>query len=111
MLEIYKFIRGKVPSVETSDSQELEVAEGIGQSVQRDVQESSARDIKRELCKELKRIWQLPEEERNRAVRRLYLMWHPDKNPNRILLADDVFKYLKCQVERLEEGLALLDPE
>ena len=111
VLEMYKFIRGKVPSVETSDSQELEVAEGIGQSVQRDVQESSARDIKRELCKELKRIWQLPEEERNRAVRRLYLMWHPDKNPNRIHLADDVFKYLKCQVERLQEGLALLDPE
>ena len=110
VLEIYKFIRGKVPSVETSDSQELEVAEGIGQSVQCNVQESSARDINRELCKELKRIWQLPEEERNRAVRRLYLMWHPDKNPERIL-AEEVFKYLKYQVERLEEGLALLDPD
>ena len=111
VLEIYKFIRGKVPSVEASDSQELEVAEGIGQSVQRDVQESSARDIKREVCKELKRIWQLPENERKTAIRRLYLMWHPDKNPNRIHLAEDVFKYLQCQIERLQKGLPLLDPD
>ena len=111
VLDIYKFIRGKVPYIEISDSQELEVAEGSWQSVQRDVQESSARDIKRELCKELKMIWQLPEEQRKKAIRRLYLMWHPDKNPDRILLAEDVFKYLQRQIERLQEGLPLLDPD
>ena len=97
VLEIYKFIRGKVPYIETSDSQELEVAEGIVQSVQRDIQESSARDIKRELCQELKGIWQLPEELQRKAIRRLYLMWHPIIR----ILAEEMFK----------EGLALLDPD
>ena len=111
VLDIYKFIRGKVPYIETSDSQELEVAESTEQSVQRDVQESSARDIKRELFEELRRIWQLPEEQQRKVIRRLYLMWHPDKNPDRILLAEDVFKYLKYQVERQQEGLPLLEPD
>ena len=111
VLDIYKFIRGKVPYIETSDSQELEVAESTEQSVQRDVQESSARDIKRELFEELRRIWQLPEEQQRKVIRRLYLMWHPDKNPDRILLAEDVFKYLKYQVERQQDGLPLLEPD
>ena len=44
VLDIYKFIRGKVPYIETSDSQELEVAEGSWQSVQRDVHVQSCND-------------------------------------------------------------------
>ena len=37
-------------------------------------------EILRQLCQELREIWRLPEEERRRAMKRLYLKWHPDKS-------------------------------
>ena len=37
-------------------------------------------DIMTSICKELKEVWELTPELRRKAVRRLYLKWHPDKN-------------------------------
>ena len=48
---------------------------------------------------------------KTKAIRRLYLKWHPDKNPDRPVLAEEVFKFLQRQIERLERGLLLEDPD
>ncbi|KAK9537501.1 hypothetical protein VZT92_005111 [Zoarces viviparus] len=46
----------------------------------------------------------LPEEERHKAIKRLYLTWHPDKNPDCQLLATEAFTYLKNQIDELSRG-------
>ena len=70
-------------------------------------------EIKRTVCIELKGIWELKDEdEKKKGIKRLYLKYHPDKaNPNEHDLYEDVFKFLKRQIDRLEEGLCLEDPD
>ena len=117
-LDLYKFLRGdKIPDIELSDSQELVLREA-SENTANDAAASFAsaenvadlQEMLRQLCQELREIWRLPEEERRRAVKRLYLKWHPDKNLHRLQLADEVFKFLKRQVDRLADGLSLEDP-
>lgn len=63
--------------------------------------------VKKKLCKELAEIWKLDENDKKRALRRLYLKWHPDKNPQNATFAEKVFKFLLSQIE---QGLPLDDP-
>ena len=62
-------------------------------------------------CEELKEIWKLNPEDRKRAIRRLYLKWHPDRNPDSPDFAEKVFKFVQTQIEHLERGEPLDDPE
>ena len=52
--------------------------------------------------KQLYEIWQLPVRERKMAIRRLYLQWHPDKSDDPD--AEEVFKFIVNEIERLERG-------
>ena len=65
---------------------------------------------KAELCKELLTIWHLSEKERKRAIKRLYLQWHPDKNLDNPNYSEEVFKFLIRQVGLLEKGLPMDNP-
>ena len=67
--------------------------------------DSDWKKIKKEICTDLQRIWRLPEEERRKGIKRLYLKWHPDKNDQK--LATKAFQFLKHQISRLESGLTL----
>ena len=104
--DLYKFLNipKHDPSIESSEDQRLVPHEGGDASSPF----QSARDAKRNLCQVLKQIWRLSEPERSKAIRRLYLKWHPDKNPDNAQLAEEVFKFLLKQLERLKQGL---DPE
>ncbi|XP_046902959.1 sacsin isoform X2 [Hypomesus transpacificus] len=64
----------------------------------------SIEEVKEEIDECLSEIWILPIEERCKAIRRLYLRWHPDKNPDFQQLATEAFKYLKNKIEELESG-------
>ena len=67
---------------------------------------------KRKICAELILIWTLPDDKKKRALRRLYLQYHPDKaDPNKVLLYEEAFKFLKQQINRLQSNLSLLDPD
>ncbi|KAM3607605.1 uncharacterized protein V6R79_010533 [Siganus canaliculatus] len=61
-------------------------------------------EAKRQIDKRLAEIWTLPEEQRQRAIHRLYLKWHPDKNPDCEFVATEAFKYLKNQITELRQG-------
>ncbi|XP_034418006.1 sacsin [Cyclopterus lumpus] len=125
-LDLYQFKRPKKPerggrtctSAEASSCMELEpLAGSVPHSSQpsatssSSASSSSARsspetidEAKREIDKCLTDIWMLPEEERQKAIKRLYLRWHPDKNPDCQLLATEAFKYLQNQINELSKG-------
>eukprot|EP00057_Strongylocentrotus_purpuratus_P004725 XP_003729316.1 PREDICTED: sacsin-like [Strongylocentrotus purpuratus] len=62
-------------------------------------------EAKEQVTDQLEEIWELDEEERKKAVRRMYLRWHPEKHPDeRKHLATEVFKHLQNEIERLKAG-------
>ncbi|XP_060944350.1 sacsin-like [Limanda limanda] len=65
---------------------------------------ASVNKAKREIDQCLAEIWTLPAEERHKAIRRLYLRSHPDKNPDHPFLANEAFKYLMSRVEEPSRG-------
>ncbi|KAM4732001.1 sacsin-like [Anableps anableps] len=62
---------------------------------------TSLNEAKREIDKCLAEIWMLPEEERRKAIKRLHLRWHPDKNLDCRDLATEAYKYLQNRIEEL----------
>merc|ERR1711957_408741 len=52
-------------------------------------------DEKKEVYAEMERIVGLPRTDRSRALRQLARRWHPDKNPEDMDRATDVFNYLQ----------------
>ncbi|XP_030627941.1 sacsin-like [Chanos chanos] len=108
-LDIYKFIRTGTSSDHSARSCKNLVFIGHLAQVQHPqtadrVQQLSLEEIKKDIDRCLREIWTLPEEERHKAVRRLYLKWHPDKNPNCAELATEAFKYVQKRIQELEEG-------
>ena len=73
------------------------------------VKTSTLSEIIDELKSVLKEIWELPEVERKKALKRLYLKYHPDKNTDNSHLFNEVFKHLKILIKRLEKGLSIVD--
>ncbi|XP_070555052.1 sacsin-like [Ptychodera flava] len=64
-------------------------------------------DILDEVSDLLEDIWSdtsLTDDERRKAIKRLYLEWHPDKNFGNEELATEVFKHIKNELDRLEQG-------
>jgi sacsin len=102
-LDIYKFVRKRNNNLATAHTDEQ-----IEEGVREEEKFTDAAEAKKHLCQQLKQIWKMDEPERSRAIRRLYLRWHPDKNLDNVELANEVFVFLKKQIERLEQGL---DPE
>ena len=108
-LDLYKFTRGQRPPEPVAEEcRDLVPYEGEpGESVSS--KETDIEKIKDQIRQELSEIWQLPETERKKAIRRLYLKWHPDKNLDNSEVAEKAFKFLKEQLEKKErsnEGLA-----
>ncbi|XP_030840011.1 sacsin-like [Strongylocentrotus purpuratus] len=64
-------------------------------------------EAKQQVTAELEEIWQLPEEQKRKALRRLMLKWHPDKHPEGSKeLFDEAFKHLQSELQRLGTGLS-----
>ncbi|CAH1252746.1 SACS [Branchiostoma lanceolatum] len=98
--DLYKFCRPNVPGplvpYEGETDEEETPAVKPPQSLEEAMEEVS--DI-------LEEAWKLPDNERKKVVRRLYLQWHPDKNPDNVEMATEVCKHLQAEICRLEKGL------
>ncbi|KAI4888511.1 hypothetical protein NFI96_016782, partial [Prochilodus magdalenae] len=64
----------------------------------------TSEEINREIDQSLKDVWNMSPEDKCKAIRRLYLRWHPDKNFNHQDLANKAFKYLQNKIDELERG-------
>ena len=127
VLDLYKIKRPSKQNLEeenemqnepVSESMELVLYSGDGeQSKQSKAQPSASshgaaespkpktlEDALKEVRKALKEIWKLPEDKRKKALRRLYLRWHPDKNMDMQDIANEVMKFIQNEVDRLTKG-------
>lgn len=113
-LDLYQFKRCKKPDARrfgrSAESSHMNlVSVGGAKSASRPSTRSSPASLeeaKREIDQRLEEIWRLPEGERNKALKRLYLRWHPDKNVNCHNLATEAFKYLTNRIDELLNGRA-----
>ncbi|XP_035250647.1 sacsin-like isoform X3 [Anguilla anguilla] len=103
-LDLYQFKRGKRSSSTVGSCRVLVPSRGSGESEPPPVLPQSMEEIQSEIDKCLEEIWTLSEEERRKGIRRLYLRWHPDKNPDCLDLATEACKYLQKKIEELERG-------
>ena len=111
-LDLYKIIPEDM--VKLSESKELVPVEETRQTTgMRKAREAlSVKEMKRKICEELKLIWTLSDDEKRKAMKRMYLKYHPDKAPpDEQDLYDELFKFLNRQIDRLEKGLDLEDPD
>ena len=53
----------------------------------------------------IKAAWSLPEELRRKAIKRLFLQYHPDKNPGNPYATAN-FQLLQREIERMENGIS-----
>jgi sacsin len=66
--------------------------------------------VLKQIYQELRRISNIKDEDlRRKAVKAMYLKWHPDKNPSPF--ATKGFQYLRYQAKRILNGLPPEDPE
>ena len=109
VLSLYKFTKGAKKKVTHQTRSIVPYAGNVNDSSSKD--DSSLMLMKKNLYKELKEIWLLDLESRKKALRRLYLKWHPDRHPDDVDFAEKVFQFLLTQIDKLEQGLPLDDPE
>ena len=108
VLDLYKFDRSvkEVPTVpiELSDSLEVTLFTGDPNNTEH---KSATRNerlerARREIKDTLWEAWKLPENERRKVIKRLFLRWHPDKNVG-CDIANDVMQFLLNEIERMEK--------
>ena len=111
-LQLFKFLKSPHERSEAEAVEVIDVYKGVPSAkVRKEKISETLKDVKKQLCKELLIIWKLSQTERKQALKRLYLKWHPDKNSDDADFAEEVFKYLQRQIDRLEKDLPLEDPE
>ena len=110
-LDIYKFVV-KDSEVE-GEGTELVLIDSATAALQQANDSKRLKDLKRIICKELLLIWKLTtKEEKKKAIRRMYIKYHPDKvNPTDKDLFEEAFKFMLRQIDRLEAGLPLEEPD
>ena len=111
VVELYKILRVRQVNLDNG-SMELVLYDPKRADVQfwDTVKDKSLSSIMKIICQELKRIQRLKDkEQRKKALKAMYLKWHPYKNPNSMVTK--AFQFLQCQIKRLEEGLALENPD
>ena len=111
-LDLYKLIT-IVPEKEAEGQELVPVDESNSSTLVRQAADSERlRGLKKRICKELRLAWRLPEEEKKKAIRRMYIKYHPDKaKPTEMDLYEEAFKFMLRQIDRLENGLSLEDPD
>ena len=119
IFSLYKFLAGRrkpriQPLPGESEGQEIALFDEDDElpKLRQNIIDIDLIEIMKKLCDQLKEIWKLlPEDLRKKAIRRLFLKWHPDKHHDNPEWAEKVFKFMMKQIEHLEKGEPLDDPE
>ena len=98
-----------------SDSKALVLYKGTGRARSKQSKESpktnpkprTVQEALKEVRKAFAEIKKLPKDKQKKAIRRLYLRWHPDKNPPDMQeIANEVSKFIQSEATKLESGAA-----
>ena len=106
VLDLYKFDRcggDQLPVKVFSDSKEITLFTGDPRADDSQAANRNQRleRAKKEIGEALWQAWKLPEKERRKVIKRLFLKWHPDKNAESDI-AHDIMQFLLNEIERLE---------
>ncbi|XP_059809170.1 sacsin [Hypanus sabinus] len=103
-LDLYKFSQQKMPG---EICQKVVVQDAPKDKQQTSSQKYESLDsIKKEIHDYLKEVRNLPQDERQKAIRRLYLKWHPDKNPNNTEVTTQLCHFIQEKVKQLDVNRA-----
>ena len=95
VLQLYKFVSTTlIASVSDADLHKTNNSAKVIHS-----QQESARE---EISNKIKSIWALPEWQKQKAFKRIYIHYHPKTNPNNSNATDD-FQFLLQELERVEK--------
>ena len=105
IIEMYKILRMKEVCKDSGNREMvLYDPESDGVQIWEAIKDETLKEILKKVAHELKKIWNIRDKDlRRKAIKALYLKWHPHKNPHRF--ATKVFQFIQQQVERLERGL------
>ncbi|XP_045167277.2 sacsin-like [Mercenaria mercenaria] len=120
--QLFKFIRKKIKQTEKkkhSEKKELDVETQLMIYVRNKPEDEVKDHLKSQSLKAtfseiklcLQKAWKQPEVQKRKIVKRLLLMWHPDKNHGNELFCTKVFQYIQQCIRRLENGLNLIDTD
>jgi sacsin len=93
VVDLYKFVQNDVPE---------NVTDLVPFTGDPTIMPSSLDEAKREIREALTKAWGLPHKLRRKVIRRLFLRWHPDKNPDNVEFAQEMFKFLLSEIKRME---------
>lgn len=108
VLDLYKFDRSgkEIPQVPVELSNSLEITLFTGNANDTEGRADSRNErvekAKKEIKETLWEAWKLPENERRKVVKRLFLRWHPDKNIG-CDITHEVMQFLLNEIERMEK--------
>ena len=99
-VDLYKFHR-----VKGAPCKEMEIYQGATEG-QGSVPKTSQtlEQVMEEVSDTLEEAWRLSRDKRMKIVRRLYLAWHPDKNPGNEEFCKEIFQHIQNEIARLERG-------
>ena len=103
VLKLFKFIYNLTEPVEQfSTSNMLEIREDVSSDESIHYYQAADRKTIRD---RVKAAWFLPEEERRKAIKRLYLQYHPDKDPDNPYATAN-FQLLQEEIGRMERKIS-----
>jgi len=104
VLQLYKFVSAvKDPIAQDSSSGELELCETVNSDSAKQAKHARLAGGKQAIRAAVKAAWNLPEDQKRKAIKRLYLQYHPDKNPDNPNATAE-FQFLLQELERMEKG-------
>lgn len=103
ILDLYKFDRSSADFKALSELTDMMPFTGDPDSAD---YKAATRNVRMEnAMKEVKEVlweaWKLDDKGRKKVIKRLFLRWHPDKNPG-CDIANEIMKFLLGEIERLE---------